>query len=142
MNQFRKTHYFDTHSTYKEGGNIPEHKCLHEYELDDRLIPKPVHTDVFGRSTCSICEKSTDNIGIYDNLARINFKSISDNDLNRFKKVAEYGLRPKSVSNVDANKKILLNFNDYRNFSALFDSVKPIYYRDSLALRHQRMRPQ
>lgn len=75
-------------------------------------------------------------------MARLAYKSITDHNLERFKKAHQYDLRAKSVSLASGNKKLSLNLNDYCDLTASLDGVKPLYYRDSLALRHQRMKPQ
>lgn len=60
LNTFRKENYFDCHSSGNSGNaGICDHKCLHRFILDERLIPRPLNTDPYGTSRCVICNKST-----------------------------------------------------------------------------------
>jgi hypothetical protein len=44
----------------KEEEVFLQHKCIHRYELNDRLIPQPVKSDKEGNSLCLLCNKLAD----------------------------------------------------------------------------------
>lgn len=59
IENFRNENYFETHSTADlvSRKDVGDHKCIHRFSLDDRLIPIPENPDVFGASRCVICDK-------------------------------------------------------------------------------------
>lgn len=58
VKDFRDKNYFETHSAKDLAPcGVPAHKCIHKFTVDERLLPKPVNTDVFGNSRCTICSK-------------------------------------------------------------------------------------
>lgn len=55
--EIRDNNYFETHSIADLQQTVLPHKCVHKFTLDERLLPKPVHTDCWGQSRCGICYK-------------------------------------------------------------------------------------
>lgn len=52
----RKENYFETRSL-SNLDKYSSHRCIHKFELDERLLPKPTNTDVYGTSRCVICRR-------------------------------------------------------------------------------------
>lgn len=70
ISEIRENNYFDTHSVEDLLKKYPQHKCIHRFELDDRLLPKPVNVDCYGQSRCDLCSKpfksqSSDTLDLY-----------------------------------------------------------------------------
>lgn len=59
IKDFRNENYFETHSTtdLNTHQEIGDHKCIHRFVLDDRMVPIPENRDPYGQSRCIICSK-------------------------------------------------------------------------------------
>ncbi|XP_021929722.1 uncharacterized protein LOC110834643 isoform X2 [Zootermopsis nevadensis] len=64
LNEFRQSHWFDCHAyphpdsarNFERGATHPTgHKCVHEYDLDDRLFARPLYPDHENSSRCTVC---------------------------------------------------------------------------------------
>lgn len=63
IRDFRQRNYFDTHSLIelsasKDQEDKQPHVCVHEFVLNNRLMPEPVNSDSYGISRCTICNKA------------------------------------------------------------------------------------
>ncbi|GJQ81231.1 hypothetical protein Trydic_g20450 [Trypoxylus dichotomus] len=88
--QFRKDNYFDCHAVGNGGSAaVPEHKCIHKFVLNDRLLPQPLNTDSFGISRCDVCGKPMEQFK--SEKPRVEPKR---KHVNKVKQVYEYNLTP------------------------------------------------
>lgn len=137
---FRNEHYFETHSTENLGKVVPRHTCVHQYRLDDRLLPEPLNVDPFGRSTCSICSKPME--GDTMQLSKSYFSDKpSSVVLRNLAKCSELGLVPRSISIGGDKSKIELRVSSReKNKLGMFvGRIRRPEYFNTFALRQQRM---
>lgn len=59
IKDFRKSNYFETHSAADllAHHEVGDHKCVHKFTLDERMVPIPENRDAYGLSRCVICNK-------------------------------------------------------------------------------------
>ncbi|KAB0796072.1 hypothetical protein PPYR_10133 [Photinus pyralis] len=58
LETFRKDNYFECHSSANiHDVPVGDHKCVHKFVLNNRLIPEPLNADPFGTSRCVRCNK-------------------------------------------------------------------------------------
>lgn len=58
IKKFRESNYFETHSATDLLANQEiEHRCVHKFSLDDRMVPVPENRDAYGVSRCEICNQ-------------------------------------------------------------------------------------
>ncbi|KYB26871.1 hypothetical protein TcasGA2_TC030910 [Tribolium castaneum] len=88
---FRKDHYFETHSTEDLIKEIPPHECVHKFSLDERKLPFPLNPDAYGSSRCIICDKPMEK----PLLNKIDEREKPKKAV--FPKFYKYGLAPKRI---------------------------------------------
>lgn len=58
IKDFRDQNYLETHSfTDLTRQEVGDHKCVHRFNLDERMVPIPENCDQYGLSRCVICNK-------------------------------------------------------------------------------------
>lgn len=129
LSDFRKDHYFETHSTEDLIKAIPPHVCVYKFTLDDRQLPSPLNSDVYGANRCIICDKPMENPVVSKIDEREKPKSV-------FPKFYKYGFAPKRIymggSSQDKIEMILDESDDIKKKQAT-----PNYY-NTYALRYQK----
>jgi hypothetical protein len=132
LSDFRKDHYFDTHSTEDFFKSVPEHTCVHKFALDDRFLPEPLHADVFGESRCIICDKPMD----IPPVSRVDQRYGKKKGL--FPKFYRYGLAPKKIYMASDDKvRIEMELAPCQDGDYVVKTEKPSYF-NTYALRYQR----
>ncbi|XP_044260114.1 uncharacterized protein LOC123008397 isoform X2 [Tribolium madens] len=127
---FRKNHYFETHSTEDLIKPIPPHECVHRFTLDDRKLPFPLNPDVYGASRCIICDKPMEK----PLLNKVDEREKPKKAV--FPKFYKYGLAP---------KRIYLGGSDHDRIDMVLDEGEecvgkwetPNYY-NTYALKYQK----
>ncbi|KAK4878091.1 hypothetical protein RN001_010597 [Aquatica leii] len=135
LNTFRKENYFDCHSNQNLNAQVSDHKCLHKFVLNNRLVPEPLHADPFGTSRCVHCnqpakkEPSTPK-------EKGNYQSSVLNKSKKHKCIKSISLtRDKDITEIEIPK----NFNKYLElFDNTVDNLKKVRPLNSIALRHQK----
>lgn len=137
---FRNEHYFETHSIENLGKDVSRHTCIHQFRLDDRLLPEPLNVDPYGRSRCSICSKPME--GDTMQLSKSYFSDKpSSVTLRNLAKCSELGLVPRSVSIGGDRSKIELRVDpsERSKLGMLVGKIRKPQYFNTFALRQQRM---
>ncbi|XP_018561533.1 uncharacterized protein LOC108903733 [Anoplophora glabripennis] len=137
---FRNEHYFETHSTGDLGKKVPKHTCVHQFRLDDRLLPEPLNVDPYGRSRCSICSKPME--GDTMQLSKPYFSDKpSTSSLRNLAKCSELGLVPRSISLGGNTSKIELRVDTSNKdkLGMIVGKLRKPQYFNTFALRQQRM---
>ncbi|RZC37140.1 uncharacterized protein BDFB_011314, partial [Asbolus verrucosus] len=134
LSEFRKDHYFDTHSTEDLMKTIPEHRCVHRFGLDNRFLPQPLNADVYGESRCIICDKPMENPPV--NKTDERFKK---HKVGTFPKFYKYGLAPKKIYVCnDDNVKIEMMLKRAQKENWECPVEKQPNYFNTYALRYQK----
>lgn len=160
VNHIRHENFFETHSTADliPSEDIPKHRCVFKYELDDRQLPKPLNPDVYGTNRCLICSKPVShstlsvNYDSYDQIDR-NFPSqpkiFSRDSLNASnvysKSSSSQCISPETKKTV-VNKKTkdIVQIKIPDSFDKLLTTPQPIKFKPQIrpqntcALRYQR----
>ncbi|KAJ3651900.1 hypothetical protein Zmor_017904 [Zophobas morio] len=131
LSDFRKDHFFETHSTEDLIKPIPEHVCIHRFGLDDRFLPKPLYADIYGASRCIICDKPMDSPPLNKTDERILRKK------NILPKFYKYGLAPKRIYMGNDDKVKIEMQLDCKDEEFVVKTQKPNYC-DTYALRYQK----
>lgn len=98
---------------FKEDEKFLQHKCIHRFELNDRLILVPVKSDKDGNSLCLLCGKVSE-----------------ENQIN--KSILIKGFNMKADKNL-----ILMNIEKDKNFDC---KSRKSFYENSVALMQQKMK--
>ncbi|XP_044763174.1 uncharacterized protein LOC123320074 [Coccinella septempunctata] len=111
-----------------------EHTCVHRFTIDERLFPKPLHSDRFGTSCCIHCDKpmKTTEKSVYHDRREGCVQ----------KQVSKFSLKPKQVHMGAKNSVMEIRLRPehddlLKGYTGGARGMRE-FYPDSLALRHQR----
>lgn len=142
LENFRENNFFDCFSTATVKQDVPEHKCLHKFTVNDRLYPLPLNSDAYGVSRCSICNMNiTDDKNIAKISQNVEIQTSSKNDFYNISKRYQNNLMPKYINIAKKNEKIQVQIPDERIANELCAlNIRPYTCQplNSYALRHQK----
>nr|XP_022903968.1 uncharacterized protein LOC111416229 [Onthophagus taurus] len=131
LESFRKENYFETHDV----NGLINHKCVHQFKINDRFLPEPINPDVYGISRCIICNKALEMINKHEKDNELKRRS-NKKDVVNIKKRYEMKLKPVTV-NIGTGKEVMKISVPYGLEEERFGRRKNLVF-DSFALRLQK----
>ncbi|KAL1502433.1 hypothetical protein ABEB36_007574 [Hypothenemus hampei] len=142
---FRQEHYFETHDIGKynkiSGESSKEHACVHQFILDNKQLPEALNKDIFGRSLCKICNKPMEGSSLNLSSGLFDGDRLSKYKITNYANMEKKRLYTTTVNLGKGKSKIelLLTPSDVKRLSSYICKTKKPVYRNSLALRHQKL---